>query len=189
MSNGKAATTQAFLLAALLASIGGCDSEAQPYARYQMDVVRNRAWSLSAGGLSFHDRSAPGKTVQVPLPGWHWAGPPYGCLPDLALGPKGEAVVTSDVLPTLWRIDAETLAVSVHPLALDADMDKDVGFSAITYSSRHGAYYALSQTPGAIWKIDPLFRRAQKTPLAAPVVKACGPAVRPSATFLSLPDL
>ena len=106
MSNGKAATTQAFLLAALLASIGGCDSEAQPYARYQVDVVRNRAWSLSAGGLSFHDRSAPGKTVQVPLPGWHWAGPPYGCLPDLA-----------------------------------------------------------------------------------PVVKACGPAVRPSATFLSLPDL
>ena len=160
-----------------------------PEARHQVDPARNRAWSLTRDGVFLHDLATPEKIVQVQLPDWQWAGTPYGCLPDLALGPKGEAVVTSDVLPTLWRIDAETLAVSVHPLALDADMDKDVGFSAIAYSSRHGAYYALSQTPGAIWKIDPLFRRAQKTPLAAPVVKACGPAVRPSATFLSLPDL
>ena len=189
MSNGNAAKVRIFVLAALLVSVGACDRRGEPYARYQVDPARNRAWSLSAEGLSLHDRSAPGKTVQVPLPGWHWAGPPYGCLPDLALGPKGEAVVTSDILPTLWRIDPETLAASVHPLALDADTDKDVGFSAIAYSSRHGAYYALSQPAGAIWKIDPLLRRAQKTPLAAPVVKTCGPAVRPPATFLSLPDL
>ena len=187
MSNGKSARARAFFLAALMVSIPAWGRP--PEVRHQLDTARNRAWSLSAEGLSFQDRSAPGKTVQVPLPGWHWAGPPYGCLPDLALGPKGEAVVTSDILPTLWRIDPETLAVSVHPLALDADTDKDVGFSAIAYSSRHGAYYALSRTQGSIWKIDPLFRRAQKTPLAARVVKTCGSAVRAPAAFVSLPNL
>ena len=189
MSNGNASKPRIFILAALLVSLSACDRGSEPYARYQVDPVRHRAWSLGAEGLSFRDRAAPGKAVHVPLPGWQWAGPPYGCLPDLALGPKGEAVVTSDVLPTLWRIDPETLAVSVHPIALDADTDKDVGFSVIAYSSRHGAYYALSQSPGAIWKIDPLLKRAQKTALAVPAIKTCGPAVRPSATFLSMPDL
>ena len=188
MSNGNATKPRIFILAALLASAGACDRGSEPYARYQQDPARNRAWSLSAEGLVLYDRSAPGKAVQVPLPGWQWAGPPYGCLPDLALGPKGEAVVTSDVVPTLWRIDPETLAVSEHRLALDTDTDRDVGFSAIAYSSRHGAYYALSQTPGAIWKIDPLLKRAQKTSLAAPAVKTCGPAARAPATFLSMPD-
>ena len=111
--------------------------------------------------------------ITLPLPGWQWAGAPYGCLPVLALGPRGEVVVTSDVLPKLWRVDPETLAVTVHAPALDERADRDVGFSALSYSARHGAYFAVGSTPGSLWRIDPLLRRAQAAPLAAGAAPAC----------------
>jgi hypothetical protein len=69
--------------------------------------------------------------------------------------------------------------VSLHPLVLDADSDKDVGFSGLVYSSEHGGYFAASYSHGSLWSIDPLFRRAQKIPLSAPIPEACGLAVRP----------
>ena len=41
-------------------------------------------------------------------------------------------------MTTLWRIDPETLAVTVHPLVLDDHRGRDIGFSALTWSPRHG---------------------------------------------------
>lgn len=191
MWNGNVGQARAFLLAASIASIAGCDLDAeslqaahaesapqsQPIQlRYQVDPARNRVWSLTSQGVFVHE-SATLQKLAVDLPGWQWAGPPYGCLPDLALGPKGEAVVTSDIVPTLWRIDPESLAVSVHSPLLDADMDKDFGFSALAYSPEHGAWFATS-LQGSLWRIDPLFRTAQKIALAGPLPKACGLAGR-----------
>ncbi|MGH8700184.1 MAG: hypothetical protein ACREVR_03265, partial [Burkholderiales bacterium] len=117
---------------------------------------------------------------------WLLVDASYGCLPDLALGPQGEAVITSNILPTLWRIDPDTLAVSVHPLSLDADTDKDVGFSGLAYSPQHGAFLAASYHHGSLWRIDPLLERAQKIPLSAPIPEPCGLAVRPRSTQQAL---
>jgi hypothetical protein len=108
-----------------------------------------------------------------------WVDAPYGSLPDLALGPRGEAVVTSNVVPTLWRIDPETLAVSVHALALDSDTDKEVGFSGLVYSPGHEAFFAVSDAHGSLWRIDPQLETARKIWLSAPVTRAFGLAVLP----------
>jgi hypothetical protein len=139
----------------------------------QVDAARGRIWWLTGAGLVLQDR-ARRKPVTLPLPGWHWAGAPYGCPPGLALGPKSEVIVTSDVLPKLWRVDPGTLAVTIHAVALDDRADRDVGFSTLSYSARHGAYYAVGSTPGSLWRIDPLLRRAQETPLAASRTQLCG---------------
>jgi hypothetical protein len=193
MWNGNAVAVRVLLLAASIASIGGCDIGAAPRqsanaahdgrqlqlptARYQIDPERNRVWFLTHEGVFVYDVSRP-ERVAVSLPGWLSVDTPYACLPDLALGSKGEAVVTSNVLPTLWRIDPDTLAVSAHPLVLDADTDKDVGFSALAYSPQHRAFLAASYSHGSLWRIDPLFKKAQKIPLSAPIPEACGLAVR-----------
>ena len=71
-------------------------------------------------------------------------------------------MITSNVLPTLWRIDPETLQVSVHPLAVDVDRDKDIGFSRIVYSPRDAAYFAVGSFDGAVWTVDPRLARARK---------------------------
>ena len=48
-----------------------------------------------------------------------------------------------------------------------------MGFSGLVYSERHGAYFAVSELQGSMWRIDPLLRRAQKIALSEPVRGAC----------------
>ena len=195
MRDGKSAipgTLRTFSLIGLMAVTGGCDTNAAlpplpvasvqaelpwldaPEARSRTDHARNRDWILTREGLFMRDRAVPEAVGKLEVPGWHWAGEPYGYLPDLALGPKGEAVITSDVLATLWRIDPETLAVSEHALVLDADTDKDIGFSGLAYSSAQGAYFAVSHGDGSLWRIDPTLKRGQTIQRSTPVPGAYG---------------
>ena len=155
-----------FLAAVLLLG----NAAAEP-VRYRAQPERDRAWVIDAGGLFLLEARKPRRAIE--LPEWHWAGDTYACAPDIAIGPRGEVVVTSNVLPVLWKIDPDTLAVSVHRLQLDADHDKDVGFSGLAYSERNGAYFAVSELTGSLWRIDPLLRRAQKIALSEPVRGAC----------------
>lgn len=192
MWNGNAVAAGGFLLATFSVLLVGCDigdaprhaatyASPQfelPNARYRIDAERGRVWLLAREGLFVYDLSRPVR-VSVPLPDWLTVDAPYSCPSDLALGPKGKVLITSNTLPTLWRVDPESLAVTVHPLLLDADTDKDVGFSALAYSAQHGAFIAASYVHGSLWRIDPQLERAQKISLSAPVRDACGVAVRP----------
>ena len=130
--------------------------------RYQKDPARNRGWVLTPDGVFMIDFNSRRTVMHVPLPDWHWAGEPYGCTPTLALGPKGAALISSDVVPTLWRIDPETLAVSRHDLVLDQDPGRDIGFSGLAYSARLAAYIAVPCTQDSVWRIDPLLSKGQK---------------------------
>lgn len=207
MWNGYTVAIRVFSLAISIVSIGGCGVGAAPEqaartvhdgqelplpkGRYQIDPERNRVWFLTHEGVFVYDFSRP-ERIALALPGWITVAASYGCLPDLALGPGGEAVVTSNIVPTLWRIDPDTLAVSVHSLVLDADTDKDVGFSGLAYSPQHGAFLAASYVHGSLWRIDPRLETAQKIPLSAPIPKACGLAVwsrSSQQTLMRLSDL
>jgi hypothetical protein len=148
-----------------------------PILRVQLDRIRERGWILTPEGVRVFDIKTRQTTGTIPLPGWQWVGETFSCLPALALGPKGEALISSNAVATLWRIDPETLAVSKHEPVLDADTDKDVGFTGLAYSAEEEAFFAVSDY-GALWRIDPLFARAQKIALSAPIPKACGVAIR-----------
>lgn len=168
MKKVNTARVSTLVLAALMAAFEGIEAVAAPAVppaepTTVTDQARDRVWVLTREGVRFHSRKSASDVVDIPLPGWQWAGPPYGCMPALALGPKGEAVVTSDVLPTLWVVDPQARAVSVHPLQLDTDTEKDIGFSRLTYSSRQGAWFAVNPALGSYWKIDRNFRTARKT--------------------------
>ena len=193
MKNGSVSS---LFLAAMIFSASGCNTGPSPQLReeatperaneslnirYQVDAARNRIWWISGDRVYLHDAATPNR-IELTLPNWLWVGAPYSCPPDLALGPNGEVVVSSNIVPTLWRIDPETLAVSEHPLVLDADTDKDVGFSGLTYSAGHAAFFAVSGVHGSLWRIDPRLRRAQKVALSAPLRNACGLAAQSSMT-------
>jgi hypothetical protein len=135
-----------------------CGNAAADTVRYRAQPERGRTWLIETDGLFLEEAGKPRRAIE--LPGWQWAGQGYACPPDVAIGPRGEAVVTSNVVPVLWKIDPETLAVSVHRLKLEADTDKDIGFSSLVY--RNGAYFAISELHGSMWRIDPLLRRAEK---------------------------
>src|SRR5262245_34519221 len=119
MSTGIAFTPSRVFVALLIAALlAGCERAVPPsplrqtaivsqpdpsdIERQRSDRARNRVWILSAHGLSLHDVRA-GRLVEVTLPSWQWVDTPYGCPPDLAIGPDGEAVVSSSIVPVLWR--------------------------------------------------------------------------------------
>lgn len=131
--------------------------------RYQTDRASGRLWALKAEGVDLYDATSRRKVAQVTLPGWLWVGRQFANPPGLAIGPGGEAVISSSVVPTLWRIDPVTLVATRHDLAIDDDSGRDIGFTALTYSTQQGAYYAYSSSHGSTWRIDTLFRRAQRS--------------------------
>lgn len=164
----------AILASLTFVSLAGCERAAapavSPVLRHQPDAARDQIWSLTRDGVSVQVRSRPGRTL-VELPGWIWVRAQWACPPDLALGPNGEAVITSNVVPTLWKINPETLAVTVHPLQLDTDIE--VGFSELVYSRDEGAFLAVSDTHGGRWKIDAQLATARKVPGNTLLANAC----------------
>jgi hypothetical protein len=149
----KSGTAIGLTLAGLVLFTGGLAAAAAE------NPAIHRSWSLTQDGVALQDKA---KRITVRLPGWHWAGAPYGYSPALAVGPQGEAIVTSDVVPVLWRIDPATLAVSVHPLALESDQGMDVGFNRLVYSREHDAFFGFSGALGSLWLIDRSLARARK---------------------------
>lgn len=167
--------------AALVLSLPVCNATAEKSyrssatkIRSQVDAERGRVWRLTSEGVAIYDAAAQDEPRHVLLPGWFYAGEPYGCLPDLTLGPIGEAVISSDVMPVLWRIDPNTFAVTRHELHLDADNDKDVGFTEVSYSSEKGEFVAVSGIYGTVWRIDRELRYAHKAARELPRAKNCG---------------
>jgi len=150
------------LLAASLASLTGCESGLEAQAgviSQQLDPAHNRAWTLTLEGVVVRGR--PGSpSNRVALPDWIWADPSYACPPGLAIGPRGEAVITSNVTPTVWRVHTETLTVTVHHVRLPDGEQREVGFSAIAYVPELNAYVAASDVQGSVWRIERDLTRA-----------------------------
>jgi hypothetical protein len=181
---------------AIVVAVAGCDSDAasssaprasiatsipqdwyrgeQPVLRSQVDAIRSRIWVLTRDGVALYEASTGENIATIPLPGWLWAGGQFSSPPDLAIGPKGEAVISSNVVATLWRIDPVTLVASEHELVLDDNTGRDIGFTGLVYSARQGAFFAISAFQGSMWRIDPLLKRGQNIPLSAPLLNARG---------------
>ena len=147
-----------FLVGLLMVAMGPCAAEG--LRTKSVDPVREKTtWWLHQDGLVAR---MPGGEGLVALPGWHWVGGQHACPPALGIGPRGEAVVTSNVAASVWKVDPLTLEVTVHELELDSDRDKDVGFSTLRYSPEEGAWVAFSAAHGSTWRIDPALTRAKR---------------------------
>ena len=146
---------------------------AEPLRTVQ-DASRNRVWVLESDALYLHDGA---QKTRFELPGWIYATDAYACAPDVAVDPQGAAIVTSNVVPVLWRVEPAKAQVTRHELVLDADADKDVGFTGLAYAPDQATFFAVSGIYGSLWRIDPLLRRAQKIRLSTPLRDACGLAV------------
>jgi hypothetical protein len=133
----------------------------QAIIRHRIDPVRGRLWILTRNGVELYESSQGRKVASIKVPGWHWVSEPFAGAPDIALGPRGEAVITSNVMATLWRVDPETLAITRHEIAVEPPSGKDFGFTSLTYSGSRGAYYGVAAFDGGVWRIDPQLLRAR----------------------------
>jgi len=163
------------LIAALMAAaLEGCEVEGASRAQPLPDVE----WRLTRAGVEAVDPASGKINAQVTLPGWLWVEATRACPPVVARGPRGEAVITSNVTSTLWRVDPRSFQVSVHELAGAEDRGIEFGFSGLAYSAEQGAFFAIGTVPDSVWRIDPDLRRAQKIALSEPIRPRCGAAPR-----------
>jgi hypothetical protein len=154
------AVVKQLLLSAVLAGTIGATA-AQDAIKQLNDAPRKRAYALVIDGLEVRDAGTRRKLALVPLPRWTWADEAYSCPPDIALTPDGDVLVTSNVVPVIWRINWRTLTATVHPLSLDADEDKDIGFVRLRWSPDLRAYVATTEL-GSDWHVDPGLTAARK---------------------------
>lgn len=73
--------------------------------------------------------------------------------------------MSSNVLPVLWRVDPQRFQVTRIALELDADIDKDVGFTALSFAS-DDVLIAAGATYASLWRLD--LRSATASKLANP---------------------
>jgi hypothetical protein len=170
----------------LLLAASTAMAEPQRALRVVHDLSRNQLWLLQRDGVYLHDATTQQLKKRYELPGWLYVRERYACAPDLAIDARGAAVISSNIAPILWRVDPATAGVTTHELALDADNDKDVGFSGLVYVADQGAFFAVSSVQGSLWRIDSLLRKAQKIPVSASLKNACGVALERTKTRRTL---
>jgi hypothetical protein len=173
-----------FAISLFLSTAGALAQAPQPSAalRTVYDPARNQFWVLQRDGVYLHDASTRALKQRFELPDWIYVRRSYSCAPDLAIDARGAAVVSSNVVPVLWRVDPVKSTVTRHELVLDTDADKDIGFTGLVYAPDQGVFFAASAAHGTLWRIDPLLRRAQRVPLSAPVTNACAMALEQTKT-------
>ena len=150
------------------ASLALFASGALAQLRVAQDGPRHRVWVLRDDAVYLEDAAG---SKRFELPGWIYAKDAYACAPALAIDSQGLVVISSNVIPRLWRVDPATSRVTIHDPALDADGGREVGFTALTFDQ--GVFYAASGAHGSLWRIDAQLRRAQKIALSAPLEGAC----------------
>ena len=156
--------------AVLLLSIAGCDTGvriANPASgpdvlQARDDPHRGRVWILRESGVDLYDARTHEKLRSIALPEWTWVNKFDASLPDLAVGPKGEVLVSSNVVPVVWHIDGTSFQVSRHELQLAEENGREVGFSTLKYLPQHAAYTAVNGLDGSLWRIDASLRHAEQ---------------------------
>lgn len=196
MTNGKTGRSRVLgVLALMSVSLAACDLDATvereprmreaaetsavgPSTRPQVlraefDAPRGRLWALHVDGIDVHHATASRGATSIHLPGWNFAREPYACPPDFAVLPNGDVLITSNVAPTIWRIDSATLDVSRHELALPEHGGRDVGFSRLFHSARFDVIVAAGALDTSLWRIDRTLVRAQPIALSPSPAQTC----------------
>jgi hypothetical protein len=167
-----------YTLVVLAALLAGCDGStrregiAVPLLQVERtDVAGNRVWVLELDALTVYDRTNRRRLRRVILPDWPVAGPGHACAPDLVLDRSGAALISSNVVPVLWRIDPQRFEVRQIFLTLDSDTDKDVGFTALAFAA-DGTLTAAGASFPSSWRID--LEAATARRVVSPADAPCG---------------
>lgn len=177
--------TKLFTAAAALAAtslLSACDGSVRregPSAEL-LEVIRadtqgNRRWVLNQDSLSVYDHVSRRRLRRLELPDWMLAGPLHACAPDMVLDSSGAAIVSSNVVPVVWRIDPQRFEITRIALTLNADSDKDIGFTALSFAA-DGTLIAAGTTVGSMWRIDLGSATATKLASYPPATGICDPA-------------
>jgi hypothetical protein len=147
------------ILILAVAYMGGCGTEANPGQpmderdplRVRTDTARGRLWVLGPDDVRIYDTTKQRLIRQERLRNWIVAR--YACAPDMVLDRAGSAIISSNMQPTLWRIDTGSFEVKEHEIRLQGRERLDVGFGALGFAA-DGMLLGVASPAGSLWRID-----------------------------------
>jgi hypothetical protein len=95
----------------------------------------------------------------VILAGWVAAYAPHAAPPACVVEPRGTVLMSSNIVPDLWRIDPATGSVDRLPIRLIDHANRDIGFTDLEMVNARGLR-AKSAIDGSRWRIDLTTRTA-----------------------------
>lgn len=160
------------------AAFGGGDSDVlRDGFRLRRDAARNRIWLLGLNNVRVYDGQSKQLIRKFALPNWSVAR--FACDPDMVLDGSGSAIVSSNVQPRLWRIDAGSFEVSEYSIALEGRERWDVGFGALAVNA-DGTLLALTSVSESLWRIDLGKGSARVLAPTVTLLNVCGATMRSS---------
>jgi len=119
----------------------------------ERDIARGRSYVLEGGTVRVSSDAA-GILRRIDLPDAVFAHLPYACPPAMIVDRSGAVIISSNVLPVLWRIEPEGFTVRRYELLLDLEKDLDVGFSGLAAAHDDGIVFAHAGALGSLWRIE-----------------------------------
>ena len=158
------------------------NSAAIPVAHYGMiehdalrirhDTQRNRLWVLALDEVRVYDIAKKRKRLirKIALPNWSVAH--YLCDPHMVLDSAGTAILSSNVNPHLWLIDAVSFELTARDIRLHGKEQWDTGFRALTFAA-DGTLIAWTSGGESLWKIDLAMASARRIDVENPPANTC----------------
>jgi hypothetical protein len=171
-SSGKVAAQQAepgdsVRYAALLKAH---QNGSQQALRVRADTARNRLWVLGLDQVHVYDIPTRQLIRRIALPRWSVAA--LVCQPDMTLDRSGTAVISHNLEPRLWQIDANSFELKEHVIRMLTREHLDIGFGGLAYAP-DGTLLGVIASGGLLWSIDVAQASANQIELDAPMPDAC----------------
>ncbi len=137
---------------------------ADPY-RIRVDIQRGRYWMLGGDHVSVYGVADKRLIRKIVLPGWNVAD--FMNVPDMALDRSGAALISSNIVPMLWRIDPESFKVTRMDITLQTKENWDIGFTGLAFAA-DGTLFGVTALAASLWTIKPDEAKATPIELSAP---------------------
>jgi len=172
----RPAIVSVFVMGFLITGVIYGTAHAQVLAT-ERDIARGRNYVLEGGTVRAYSNAA--RIVRrIDLPDAVFAHLPYACPPAMIVDRSGGVIISSNVLPVLWRIEPERFTVQRYELQLDLDNDLDVGFSGLAPAHDDGIVFAHAGALGSLWRIELSSGKATKINLPLPFGCRCSTATK-----------
>lgn len=140
--------------------------------RLRTDSARNRLWVLDEDSVYVYALPSAALVSRIELP--RFVSSRAACLPDLALDAFGNGFVSDNERPALYRIDADSMALSMIPVRVSAEHTSHEGLSALAPTRWPGVMLAGSAASGRLWLIDLPTGSANPVEMAGDLKGICG---------------
>jgi hypothetical protein len=158
--------TVAILPLALLLALP-CAAAPAGDIRVRRDELHARIWVLRADALYLYPYDSQAPARRFTLPRWIYVISRSACEPDLLVEAGGTVIVSSNIMPSLWRVDPEASSAIELELEAQPQTTRELGFTALRWAGP-GALHARGSLDRSRWLIDLPNRSATKLEGAVP---------------------